>query len=317
RFFYLLHCYRFAYWSKPVPRWVRKQLKGASWDIVIAHDIETMLLANTLNSRVIADLHEYAPRQYEHSKQWVRTIAPYYRWICKHEVVKAAGVVTVSEGIAREYSRNFDVEVEVITNATSYIDLFPGEVSFPIKLVHSGLAASHRKLEVMIDAVQDTTTAVELHFYLVADAQNEYFQFLKNRASANSNIFFHEEVPYSTLIETLNSFDVGVYIMAPTSFNHEKALPNKFFDFIQARLGLIIGPSEEMVALLQEFGFGAVSNDFSAESFTKVLDSLNLEQIAQWKQNSHQSARELSGEKQMEKLEQIILRILLDTEELS
>ena len=36
----------------------------------------------------------------------------------------------------------------------------------------------------------------------------------------------------------------GLHLLPPVSFNNANALPNKIFDYVQARLGLIVGPAD-------------------------------------------------------------------------
>jgi hypothetical protein len=83
------------------------------------------------------------------------------------------------------------------------------------------------------------------------------------------------------------------------SFNNAWALPNKFFDYIQARLGIIIGPSPEMVQTLEKYRLGATSSGFEADDIVATLDALSPTVVAAWKQNSHEAASELSAEKQV------------------
>src|SRR5690606_13520153 len=131
---------------------------------------------------VIADLHEYAPRQNEHSFAWRTIIAPYFRWLCRRQVSRAAAVVTVSEGIVQEYKKEFGFESILVVNATPYQEaLEPGPVGDPLRLVHSGVPAVQRRLETMIDAVLTTSADVTLDFYLVDD-DSAYMESLRDRA---------------------------------------------------------------------------------------------------------------------------------------
>src|SRR5690606_9619848 len=82
------------------------------------------------------------------------------------------------------------------------------------------------------------------------------------------------------------------------NFNHEWALPNKLFDYVQARLGLIIGPSPEMARLAREHNFGVILDDFSADSLRREIEALTPERVWALKSASHASARTLASESQ-------------------
>lgn len=313
--FFRLRLYGLSYRFVSLHSWAYARLRREQWDIVIAHDINTVPLSNRLRSRagVIVDLHEYAPRQYEHSAEWVAKIAPYYSWICRREVTRAAAVVTVSQGIVDEYERQFGFRPVLVTNATPYAELPVNPVGSPIRLVHSGIAAPARKLEIMIEAVTATTADVTLDLFLVHPEGSDYLAELHALAGDDPRVRFREAVSYAELVPTLNNYDVGISIIAATTFNHQWSLPNKFFDFIQARLGIIIGPSPEMARIVTEHDLGAITDDFEAASLQRVLESLDAATIARWKANADAVAAPLSGERQVQVLGDIVEQRLAAT----
>lgn len=284
---------------RPRTRSAYTRLKDREWDVIIAHDVQTLGLARRLRARcgILVDLHEYAPRQNEFSALWRLLIAPYYRWICRTIVPQSAGVTTVGQGIVDEYKRVFGFDSTLVVNATPFQDLEPRKSRGPVRLVHSGIPAPARKLEVMIEAVKATTTDVTLDLFLIQDG-SAYYERLVELAAGDPRITFRQPVPYEDLVRTLNTFDVGLSVIAPTTFNLAWCLPNKFFDFIQARLGVIVGPSPEMAHFVERYGIGAVAEDFSSEALTRVLDTLDHRQVTDWKRASHQHARELSSDVQ-------------------
>lgn len=297
----LLRVYRPIASLRARDRVVARLLGGENWDIVVAHDLATLDAANSLSPRygVILDLHEYAPRENEYQFLWRVLIAPYVRWMCRTKVPQAAAVVTVSQGIAAEYRRVFGFDSIVVENMTPYQQLKARPASSPIRLVHSGLAAVERRLEIMIDGVRLSSADVTLDLFLVEGTPGLLDQ-LRQRASGDPRVRFPEALPYSELVRTLNTYDVGLSILPPTTFNLAWCLPNKFFDFIQARLGVIVGPSPEMARFVEERGIGMVLPNFEAESLAAALDTLSPDQANRWKSESARHAVELSSESQRE-----------------
>jgi hypothetical protein len=110
----------------------------------------------------------------------------------------------------------------------------------------------------------------------------------------------HEPVPQSELIETLNRYDVGIFVLPPTNENHVLALPNKFFDYVQARLAIVVGPTIEMARITRERGLGVVTDTFEESAIVAALGSLTVEQIDAFKQASDAAAEALSSENQVE-----------------
>lgn len=97
-------------------------------------------------------------------------------------------------------------------------------------------------------------------------------------------------------MRSLNRFDVGVYLLEPQTVNSRFALPNKIFDFLQARLGVVVGPSPEMAALVRTTGAGTVADGFEAADLRRVLDDLGADEVARWKDAADGAATTYSAE---------------------
>lgn len=292
--------YQAAYDTAPVIRHLRGVLVTGSWDVVLANDVETVPLALGLGAAgVHADLHEYATRQNEESRRWRWFVAPYQRWLVRRWVTRADSVSTVGHALAAEYLREFGVRAEVVVNAAPYADRSPTPVGSPLRLVHSGLARRNRSLEAMLDAVRATRREVTLDLYLLPN-DPAYLAELRQRVADLAWVRFHDPVPPEELGEALAAYDVGVFLLPPLTFNYRFTLPNKFFDFVQARLAVVVGPSPEMAELVRRHRLGVVTDDFTAASLAAALDALTPEQVARAKAASHAAARELSAEQQVQ-----------------
>jgi glycosyltransferase involved in cell wall biosynthesis len=307
----LLHLYR---WYERIDARIRRpleQLAGHEWDLIIAHDLQTLPIASRLTSHrgVLVDLHEYAPAQDVPTLGWKVLTAPRYRWMCRTHVRRAAAVTTVSQGIADEYRRRFDIDATVVVNATLFHDLQISDVTTPIRLVHSGVAAPERRLDILVEGVVKSNADVTLDFYLV-DAFPDERARLAHVARNDPRVHFHDAVPYAELVPLLNTFDVGVSVFPPTTFNLAWCLPNKFFDFIQARLGVIVGPSPEMERVVTQYGLGVVTEDFTPAALARSLDALTPAEVAGWKARAHENAHALAGESQSQIWADMVARLL-------
>lgn len=304
--------YRLAYWRQDGVRWVRHALRGRRFDVVIANDVEAIPLALRCAPRehVHADLHEYSPRMREERPRWRERVGRYLDWICRHYVSRAASWTTVSSGIAAEYEREFGFRPELVTNATPYADLAPRSTAEggPIRLVHSGASLPNRGIEELAEAVSLTRADVTLDLFLMSGDVGLEGR-LRERAEQDPRIRLHPGVPYRELVPLLNGFDAGVHLLPPTNFNHRHALPNKLFDFVQARIAVITGPTAPMADLVREHGLGWVTDDFSAAALARVLDGLDTASVEAAKRSSHAAARALSAERQMAAWESAIASI--------
>lgn len=313
----LLH--RYEWLSRLFPRNASayQRLSAQKWDIIVAHDVATVPVAFRLRPRngVLIDLHEYATRQGEHSARWMRIDGAYARWVLQRFGHRALAISTVGHGIADEYRREFGLKCDVVVNATPFRDLEPVPTPSPIRMVHSGLLAEPRKLEIMIEAVLRSRTPLTLDLYLVGDHDDPYARALKDLVGDDDRVVFRDPVPYRQLVETLGSYDVGLAMIAPTTFNLLWCLPNKFFDYVQARLAIISGPSPEMARIIDEFECGAVCAEFTSDSLVKLFDAIDPKQVDAWKANTSRHAYEMSSEVHTPVWNRMIARILDDKQE--
>lgn len=297
----VLRRYQRAYWSNPAVSTARALLTETKVDAVLANDVESAGLALEVvpPARVHLDLHEYAPRQKEDVARWRLFVAPFVRWQIRRFVRRAVSTTTVGGRIAQEYRSRFGLDPEVVTNAAPYRDLSPLPVGKTIRLVHSGAALADRGILAIIDGVEESAAAVTLDLYLTPN-DPAFLEEVRARVAASRRSTLHEPVPYDQLHTTLNGFDVGVHLLPPVNFNNANALPNKFFDYVQSRLGVVVGPSPEMAGIVVERTLGAVTDGFDSESLRAVLDALDPSTVGLWKAAAHSAARSLSSDDQVE-----------------
>lgn len=295
----MMRRYSAVYDSNPAVRWVRANLDEGFFDAILANDVEAVPLALGLEPRggVHADLHEYAPGQKTELRRWRWFVAPYLRWLLRTSMPRVGSVTTVGPLLAARYAKELGRDVGVVMNATPYTNLHPTNTAAPIRLVHSGIAQRNRQLEITIDAVEEAAVDVTLDLYLVPNDPT-YCGELVERASKSSRVRVLPPVPYEDLVQTLNDYDVGVFVLPPVNPNYAAALPNKLFDFLQARLGLVVGPSPEMAAIVRERNLGEVTEDFTKEGLRSVLEGLVPARVDAWKMASDESSSDLSAEAQ-------------------
>lgn len=297
----ILRRYERMYWRLPGIAFVVSALRAQPrFDVVLADDIDTVGVALALEPRagVHADIHEYAPRQNDEVPIWRWFVAPYVRWMCRRFLTRADSMTTVGTGVAAEYRRVFGLDADIVTNAAPYAELAPSPTGSPLRMVHSGAALRNRHLEVMVESVLRSSAAVTLDLYLMPN-DPEYIAELRALVGGDGRVTVLDPVPYSRLIETLNAFDIGIHVIPPTNFNNRWSLPNKFFDYVQARLALLIGPSAEMRDVLTKHDLGAVADGFGADDVRRLIDSLTPDAVATWKANAALAARPLSAEAQV------------------
>ena len=307
---HLLHPYRY----------VLKKLVVEKFDLVIANDVESLPLAFAISDQqrchVVFDAHEYAPRHFEDKWVWRFFFQPLNVHLCKKYIHKTAAMITIGKGLANEYERHFHVKPVVITNANHYHELSPSVVhNSTIRLVHHGIATPSRKLELMIEMMDDLDDRFTLDIYLLSSGffsrkTKNYPQELKTMASKNSRVRILPPIKSEEIVFKINEYDMGVFLIPPVNFNYENTLPNKLFDFIQARLAIAVGPTPEMAEIVNSYKLGVVSDDFTPKNLAEKLNLVTSEQLVAYKQNSTIAAIELNAEENKKILIKLIEKVL-------
>jgi hypothetical protein len=290
--------YERYYWGSREVQTGLTRLADVHPDLVVANDIDTLPLALEIakGAPVIFDAHEYAPRERDGDWLWKFVFASYRSYLCRTYIPRVTGMITVCPTIAETYTRDTGVTPIVMTSAPDFEDLepIPHDGRRPVRLVHHGIAHRHRRLETMIRMMDQLGDGFTLDF-LLKEYSRDYLAQLRQRAAGNPRIRFLEPVPMRELSRFLNQYDVGLYILEPRSFNDRCALPNKFFEFIQARLAIAIGPSPEMERYVRKYDLGIVARDFTPEAMAEELRTLSPGRLNDYKRRSHAAARELSS----------------------
>ncbi|TDK23545.1 glycosyltransferase family 1 protein [Arthrobacter crusticola] len=293
------------YFDSDRVKFVRDRIPVGSIDVVMANDVIAVPLALALRPTrgVHADLHEYAPRQGEDQLQWRLLVGPLMKWACRKYVTRANSVSTVAKGIAEEYARVYGIaEPAVVPNASAYDPRFePTQVASPLRIVHAGAAGRGRRIEIMMDAVAKANEvrpgAATFDVVLVPGDQS-YIDELTRKAKGipGNAVKVIPPVAFDQIVPLLHGYDIGFYLCPPNNFNMRHALPNKLFEFVQARLAVVIGPSPEMQRIVTEHQFGLVTDGFDAASAADLLLKLTPEEVAEMKNASHTAAKTLSAE---------------------
>jgi glycosyltransferase involved in cell wall biosynthesis len=297
---------------------LKEKLKGETFDLVIANDVETLPLAFELpgNHPVIFDAHEYAPRHFEDKLWWRIFFQPMNLWLCRKYLPKISGMMTVGQGLAREYKKHFNVDPIVVPNANSYFDLQPSPVDGNlVRMVHVGIANPSRRLELMIEMMKLLDQRFSLDMYLLVPGfasrkTRSYIDRLKAMIGDDSRVRILPPVESLKIVSTLNKYDLGVFLLPPINFNYENTLPNKLFDFIQARLAIAIGPTPEMAAIVRTYDLGVVSHTFTAESLAAALKNISAADLVRYKKNAGNAAKDFNAEKNSVVINQLVEQVL-------
>jgi hypothetical protein len=296
--------YFLRYWNARRVFDLLKLKKFGKLDLIIANDIETLPIAVSLASgkiSVLYDAHEFHEEQYADKQFWVNYYKPLVVYLNKRYIPKANFSITVGENIALEFERLYKTRFEVILNSPPYANLKAAKAEEnKIKIVHAGAYVSNRKIDDLIFMMDFLPDIYELHFLLTCG--DEVLNKLKEKAKRFTNIFFHDAVEVYEVPAFLNKFDIGVALIPATTFNYDHAMPNKFFQYIQARLVTAFGPLKQITVFTEKHKTGVISEEFTAKSMAEAIKKLSTKEIDQIKENNEINAKEFCEENETLKL---------------
>lgn len=284
------------------------------YDLVVANDARALPLAFAADgAQVYADMHEWAAEERATILVWRLLVGPYMEYLCRKYLPRTAVVSSVSAGLAGLYRDTYGVEIETIRNAADFRDdLRPSPVDpARIKLVHSGTADVERNIVELIEATDRLGDRFSLDLYLL-EVPGGHLAEIKVKAAESPRVTVHDPVPPATLPTVLNQYDLGVFLYPLKTLSHLYHLPNKFFDFVQARLGLVFSPAPEIDAHIAKYELGLITRDTSADALVEALQQLTPDDVTRFKQASDISARVLSSGPDRATQDALIARLLPD-----
>lgn len=275
------------------------ELKKHSFDLILCNDIPSLPLTYTIKNKqtkVYLDAHEFTPEQNEGEKSFIAK-KPYLDYLMEQFATKVDFGTTVCKSIGDKFTNDYNFYInEIVMNLPKHRNLIPQKTNPDrIRLIHHGIATPSRKLTNLVDIVQLLDDRFSLDFY-IANKSDAAFDHLKEYAKTNKRVNFCEPVPTEKIPETLNKYDIGLYPLIPAVPNQKYALPNKFFEFIQARIAIAIWPSIEMKNILETYELGVVSKDYSVQQLAERINSLTSEDINIYKENSNKAANILHSD---------------------
>ncbi|MCA0217288.1 MAG: hypothetical protein LCH43_08020 [Actinobacteria bacterium] len=308
-----LHLHSAVELTAPGEKAVRKAVvESGPYDLVVANDARALPLAFAAagDVPVLADMHEWAPEERATVLIWRLLVGPYMEHLCSKYLPRTTAVTSVSSGLAGLYTERYGVATEIVRNAADFQNLAPSPVDpAVIKLVHSGTADAERNIMELIEAVDRLGERFSLDLYLL-EVPGGHLDVIRKKAAVTPRVTVHPPVPPETLPRVLNQYDLGVFLYPLRTLSHLYHLPNKFFDFVQARLGLVFSPAPEIDAHLAQYGLGLITADTSADALVDALKDITVDDVVGFKQAADRAARALSSEPDRATQDALVARLL-------
>lgn len=231
--------------------------------LLVAVDLDTLpanfLVSHARKIPLLYDSHEYFTEVPELiGRRFAKGV---WERIERAIVPKLEMAMTVSGSIASAYEEKYGTIFRVVRNVSElrepvkdedFHDRYPARY----KLIYQGALNLGRGIEQMITAMQylDNTT-----LFVVGDGDiREELHLLAARLKLNDKVVFPGRIQPAQLHRLTCQCDAGLSLEADMGLSYRYALPNKIFDYIQARIPVICSDLPEMSHLVNSYQAGFV-----------------------------------------------------------
>lgn len=290
--------------------------------ILVSNDLDTLpavyFVSWLRRLPVVYDCHEYFTEVPELiGRKWTRKTWEFLEKLFLPRIKYAS---TVSPSIAAVYKDKYGIEMQVVRNLPYRIAemLKPSQVPNMERefiILYQGSLNMGRGLELAIKAMQFMNNAK-----LIIVGSGDILHKLKGLAGSmgldNKVVFPGRLMPDKLLTYTLQA-DLGLSLEEKLGLNYYYALPNKLFDYIQARVPVLVSDLPEMANIVRSYGIGKVNHARDAYELSLVFTEMLTDHLqrATWIANLEKAASELCWEHEEPVLLNLYRRVMADVKD--
>jgi len=248
-------------------------------DIIHCNDLNTLPIGVIIkkffnkNAKIVYDAHKYETETV-HLKGIEKKIV---KIIEKYLIKYADKIITVSDSIANEYVKLYNIEKPALVLNTPLFkniekkDLFREKLGIKkdktIFLYQGGLSKG-RGIEVLLDAFKDINDNKSVIVFMGYGPLEKVIQ---EASKKYPNIYFHPAVSPEVLLDYTSSADFGILFYENSCLNHYYCAPNKMFEYLMAEIPVIVSNLYEMRKLVNKYKIGVVAKENSPKGLKEAI----------------------------------------------
>ncbi len=200
-------------------------------------------------------------------------------WLEKFLIQFPSEVINVSNSIANEYVRLYDIpKPHLILNCPNYIEQAKNNLfreKFGIReeqtiFLYQGGLSHGRGIELLLETFK---TLTDDRCVLVCMGYGPLEELIAQHAARSKNIFLHPAVAPGILLNYTSSADFGISFIEDLCLSYRFCLPNKIFEYMMAGIPLLTSNLFEMRRLVEAEGLGVVAESNTAEGFRQAIQA--------------------------------------------
>jgi glycosyltransferase involved in cell wall biosynthesis len=277
-------------------------------DIILSNDLDTLpacwLAASLRKKKLVYDSHELFPELPELINRPL--VKKFWSFLERNLINRIDLGITVSPSIAEYYMNLYHIPFEVIKNVGKF--RFDYELEDIQKgadnkiIIYQGALNIGRGIELVIQSM-----AFIDHAVLIIAGTGDIERRLKGLVAElgfDNKVKFTGRLSFEELWQYTRNADLGISLEEDLGLNYRYALPNKLFDYIQARLPVVVSDLPEMKRIVNNYKIGEVLSQRLPEKLAEIITRMLVIDIPAGKYSPKLAlaARELCWEKEEEKL---------------
>ena len=276
-------------------------------DILLSNDTDT-LPANYFASRIrrkklVFDAHELFPEVPELTNR--PKVKRIWEKIENRIFPKLKHSYTVCRSIADYYNLKYGINMQVVRNVPYYREFSKtGILSYSGKkiILYQGALNIGRGLEWIINAMPLIENAV---FVIIGDGDIRH-QLEKQAENLNlsEKVVFLGKISGDELYKYTSDADIGLCLLDNRGLSYYFSLPNRIFDYIQARVPVLASDFPEISKIVTHYNTGKLIDNYAPEYLAETISEMLENPIDT--QHFDKISKELCWENE----EKILLRII-------
>lgn len=266
------------------------------------------------NTKVIFDAREFYPWQNTSSLRWRVLFKAFNEYLCATYAPRADKIFSVSPRFCELYQEHFGLKCEPLLSLPPLYDLGPMPVdSQKVKILYHGALNQNRDIHKIIELCTLLDGRFCIDFIFTGGEEKfrqKIFARLGELRRITDSVRVLPAVKLEEIVSFGNSYDIGLIYIPEHNHNLCATLPNKFFEYIQSRLALLLPPIPSLVPFVERYGNGIVAKDFKIDSLALALNNLDTNKIWNLKYASHKVAQELHLGKNTQIVHQALHQVL-------
>lgn len=237
-----------------------------------------------------------------------------WKWIEDSIFPKLKYVIAVNDSIAKLYYEDYGNEIVVIRNVPfrkqkgkmkpkEELGIEPHQKV----IIYQGAVNIDRGLEEVIQAMKYLRSDAKLIIAGIGDIYEKLTELVKHE-KVPGKVILTGQIPFQDLHAYTLMADIGLSIEKDVSLNYHYCLPNKFLDYIQANVPVLISQFPEMKAILDNYFIGEVLENHDPKHIAEKIDSMlmNETRLIVFRENLKQAAEDLCWENEEYKLKEML-----------